>query len=49
MKLKEKTPKVVQVRVTENEKTMYEELMDKDVDMPYMIREFIRKLHEQVI
>lgn len=45
---KEATPKTIQVRVTEREKEQYQDLMRLDVDMPYMIREFIRKMHDRV-
>lgn len=46
--MKPKTPKTIQVRCTTDEKDKYDELMDKDVDVPYMVREFIRKLYDEV-
>jgi len=46
--IRPKTPNTVQVRCTDDEKRMYEELKGADVDMPFMIREFVVKLHGKV-
>lgn len=46
--IKPRCNKVLQIRCTEEEKTMYDELMDMDIDIPYMMREFVRELHGKV-
>lgn len=46
--MKERCDAKIQIRTTDKEHEMYRELMDADVDMPFMVREFITKLHEKV-
>lgn len=45
---KERCDSKMQIRCTADELKMYRELMDADVDLPFMVREFVNKLHEKV-
>ena len=46
--MKERCDYKMQIRCTEQELIMYRNLMDADVDMPFMMREFVSKLYGKV-
>lgn len=46
--VKERCDAKIQLRSTQKELDMYRDLVNADIDMPFMIREFVVKLHDKV-